>query len=81
MFPPRRKRSALPRKDVRLVRAAVGDDPDAARLLEAARRAARLRVAVKRADDSPGIEGAPAPDLRFEGRTSRLDVYLAPPTP
>ncbi len=81
MFPPRRKRSALPRKDVRLLRAAVGDDPDAARLLEAARRAARLRVAVKRADDSPGIEGAPAPDLRFEGRTSRVDVYLAPPTP
>jgi 16S rRNA (guanine1516-N2)-methyltransferase len=80
MFPPKRKSSALPRKEVRLLRAAVGGDPDAGRLLEAARRAARLRVAVKRADDSPGIEGAPEPDLRFEGRTSRVDVYLARPT-
>lgn len=80
MFPPRRKASALPRKEVRLLRAAVGGDPDAGRLLGAARAAARLRVAVKRADDSPGIEGAPEPDLRFEGRTSRVDVYLARPT-
>jgi 16S rRNA (guanine1516-N2)-methyltransferase len=76
MFPPKRKESALARKDVRLLRAAVGDDPDAASLLAAARRAARVRVAVKRADDSPPIEGAPEPDVRFEGRTSRVDVYL-----
>ena len=80
MFPPKRKESALARKDVRLLRAAVGDDPDAASLLAAARRAARVRVAVKRADDSPPIEGAPEPDVRFEGRTSRVDVYL-PRTP
>ena len=77
MFPPKRKESALARKDVRLLRAAVGDDPDAAALLAAARRAARVRVAVKRADDSPPIEGAPEPDVRFEGRTSRVDVYLS----
>jgi 16S rRNA (guanine1516-N2)-methyltransferase len=77
MFPPKRKSSALARKDVRLLRAAVGDDPDADRLFAAARRAARIRVAVKRADDSPDIAGAPAPDLRFEGRTARFDVYLS----
>jgi 16S rRNA (guanine1516-N2)-methyltransferase len=77
MFPPKRRESALARKDVRLLRAAVGDDPDAAALLAAARRAARVRVAVKRADDSPPIEGAPEPDVRFEGRTSRVDVYLS----
>ena len=76
MFPPKRKESALARKDVRLLSAAVGDDPDAAMLLAAARRAARMRVAVKRADDSPPIDGAPEPDVRFEGRTSRVDVYL-----
>jgi 16S rRNA (guanine1516-N2)-methyltransferase len=76
MFPPKRKSSALARKDVRLLRAAVGDDRDADRLFVAARRAARIRVAVKRADDSPDIAGAPAPDLRFEGRTARFDVYL-----
>jgi 16S rRNA (guanine1516-N2)-methyltransferase len=77
MFPPKRRESALARKDVRLLRAAVGDDPDAAALLAAARRAARVRVAVKRADDSPPNEGAPEPDVRFEGRTSRVDVYLS----
>jgi 16S rRNA (guanine1516-N2)-methyltransferase len=80
MFPPKRRESALARKDVRLLRAAVGDDPDAAALLAAARRAARVRVAVKRADDSPPIEGAPEPDVRFEGRTSRVDVYLSRPS-
>jgi 16S rRNA (guanine1516-N2)-methyltransferase len=77
MFPPKRKASALPRKDVRLLRAAVGADPDAARLFDAARRSARMRVAVKRADDAPDIVDSPSPDLRFEGRTSRIDVYLA----
>lgn len=79
MFPPRRKSSALARKGVRLLRAAAGDDRDAARLLSAARAAARLRACVKRADDSPPIEGAPPADLSFEGRTSRIDVYLSPP--
>lgn len=77
MFPPRRKASALPRKDVRLLRAAAGDDADAAALFAAARRAARLRTCVKRADDAPAIDGAGEPDLAFEGRTSRIDVYLA----
>lgn len=77
MFPPRRKSSALSRKDIRLLRAAAGDDADAAELFAAARRAARLRTCVKRSDDAPPIEGAGAPDLAFEGRTSRVDVYLA----
>ncbi|MSR04731.1 MAG: rRNA methyltransferase [Phycisphaerales bacterium] len=76
MFPPKVKASALSRKDVRLLRAAVGDDLDAAHLLEAARRAARMRVCVKRADDAPDIADAPAPDVRFEGKTARFDVYL-----
>lgn len=76
MFPPRRKASALPRKDVRLLRAAAGDDADAARLFLAAQRSARLRTCVKRSDDAPPIEGAGTPDLAFEGRTSRIDVYL-----
>jgi 16S rRNA (guanine1516-N2)-methyltransferase len=76
MFPPKVKASALARKDVRLLRAAVGDDPDAERLLASARGAACMRVCVKRADDAPVIVGAPAPDVRFEGKTARFDVYL-----
>ena len=77
MFPPKRKASALPRKDVRLLRAVAGGDADAAKLFLAATRAARLRTCVKRADDSPPIDGAGEPDLAFGGRTSRVDVYLA----
>jgi 16S rRNA (guanine1516-N2)-methyltransferase len=75
MFPPKRRASALPRKEVQVLRAAVGDDPDAAELLAAARRAARLRTVVKRADDAPAL--ADAPSLVAEGRTVRFDVYLA----
>ncbi|MFO0783991.1 MAG: class I SAM-dependent methyltransferase [Phycisphaerales bacterium] len=77
MFPPKRKRSALPRKEMQLLRAAVGDDPDAAELLAAARAVATRRVLVKRADDSAGVPGAPEPDLVFKGSTSRVEVYLA----
>jgi hypothetical protein len=35
-----------------------------------------MRVCDKRADDAPDIVGAPAPDVRFEGKTARFDVYL-----
>ncbi len=76
MFPARRKASALPGKDIRIVRAAAGDDPDAAELLACALGTARRRVLVKRADDAPAIPAARAPDLVFEGARSRVDVYL-----
>ncbi|MBL9141489.1 MAG: class I SAM-dependent methyltransferase, partial [Phycisphaerae bacterium] len=65
MFPERKKASALPRKEIRLVRAAVGDDPDAAELFAVAMQVALRRVLVKRSDDSPALAGAPAPDLTF----------------
>jgi 16S rRNA (guanine1516-N2)-methyltransferase len=76
MFPPRRRASALPGKELRVLRVAVGDDPDAGDLLAAARRSARLRTVVKRSDDAPEL--APGPDVRIEGRTVRFDVYLPP---
>jgi 16S rRNA (guanine1516-N2)-methyltransferase len=76
MFPPRRRASALPGKELRVLRVAVGDDPDAGDLLVAARRSARLRTVVKRSDDAPEL--APGPDVRIEGRTVRFDVYLPP---
>jgi 16S rRNA (guanine1516-N2)-methyltransferase len=79
MFPPKRRASALPRKEVQVLRAAVGDDPDAGDLLAAARRAARMRTVVKRADDAPVLGGPPS--LAAEGRTVRFDVYLSAPAP
>lgn len=76
MFPPKRRASALARKDIRLVRAAAGEDPDAGELLAVALRVARQRVLVKRSDDASILEGAPKPDLAFEGTRTRIDVYL-----
>jgi 16S rRNA (guanine1516-N2)-methyltransferase len=76
MFPPKRRASALPPKEIQVLRAAVGEDPDAEQLLATARVAARIRTVVKRSDDAPGI--SPGADARIDGRTVRFDVYLAP---
>jgi 16S rRNA (guanine1516-N2)-methyltransferase len=72
MFPPKRKRSALPRKEMVALREAVGPDPDAAELLAAARSCARVRVVLKRGDDAPELA---APDWSIEGTTVRFDVW------
>ncbi|MFM7051420.1 MAG: class I SAM-dependent methyltransferase [Planctomycetota bacterium] len=74
MFPPKKKRSALPRKEMVVLREAVGTDEDAGGLLTAARRCARMRVALKRADDAAELA---TPDWRTEGKTVRFDVWRA----
>ena len=75
MYPPRRK-SALPKKEMRVLRRLVGDDPDASDLLAAALRAARTRVVVKRPRHAPPLAGEPT--LTVEGKMVRYDVYLSP---
>ncbi len=77
MFPPKRRKSAAVNKEMRLLRELVGDDPDAAELLEIGRRVARERVIVKRPDDAPPL--APDPDISFPGKLVRYDVYLVRP--
>jgi 16S rRNA (guanine1516-N2)-methyltransferase len=74
MFPPKRKTSALARKSVRMIRAVVGNDPDAAELLAVARAVAQHRVVVKRPDDAEPL--APNPTITFPGSTVRYDVYV-----
>lgn len=74
MFPHKSK-TALAKKAIRLVRAAVGDDADAASLFEVARRVARERVVVKRSDDAPLL--APDPSFALRGKLVRYDVYLS----
>jgi len=73
MFPPKRKKAALAKKPMRLLRELVGDDSDTRELFDAATRAARQRVVVKRADDAPPI--APKPVASVPGKMVRYDIY------
>lgn len=76
MFPPKRRKSAAVKKEMRLLRELVGDDTDAPELLALSRRIARDRVVVKRPDDAPPL--TPDPDMSIKGKLVRYDVYLAP---
>lgn len=72
MFPPKRRASALPRKEMMALRVLVGPDDDAAELLAAARFAATDRVVLKRGDDAPALA---APEWSIEGTTVRFDLW------
>lgn len=75
MFPPKRRKSAAVKKEMRLLRELVGDDADALELLGIGRAIARDRVVVKRPDDAPPL--APDPSMSLTGKLVRYDVYLA----
>ncbi len=74
MFPPKRRGSALSPKNVRWVRALVGDDEDALELLRVCLRFAARRVVVKRPDGAPTL--LPNPALSYGTKLVRYDVYL-----
>ncbi|MCG2634360.1 MAG: class I SAM-dependent methyltransferase [Gammaproteobacteria bacterium] len=74
MYPSRRK-SALGRLDLRLVRAVVGDDPDANELLAVARQQAKKRVVVKRPLRAAPLGAVPASQI--VGKSVRYDLYPA----
>ena len=76
MFPPKRKKSAMPRKEMVLLREVVGSDLDAAELLDVARKCARMRVALKRGDDA---EELASPEWTVGGTTVRYDVWRGSP--
>lgn len=76
MFPHRDK-SALVKKEMRLFRTVVGEDPDADALLAPALRAATRRVVVKRPRHAPWLGGR-KPALAQEGKSARFDIYLVP---
>ena len=73
MFPHRDK-SALVKKEMRLVRPLVGADLDAPALLEAALALASHRVVVKRPRKAPAIAGS-KPGYALEAKSSRYDIY------
>lgn len=67
--------SALVRKDLRLLRRLVGDDPDTDELLSAALGVARQRVVVRRHPGAPPLGSIP-PHHSVSVRRTRFDVYL-----
>ncbi len=74
MFPPKRKKSALAKKSMMILRDLLGDDQDKEQLFEAALKAAGKRVVVKSPDYAEPLGGKPSQS--FQGKLLRYDVYL-----
>ena len=72
---PHRQKSALVKKEMRIIRQLVGDDDDSSELLECARTHARARVVVKRPRIAPPV-GQQKPSLSIESKNTRYDIYL-----
>ncbi len=79
MFPEKNK-SALVKKEMRVLREVVGDDIDSAQLLTVALSIAKKRVVVKRAKLAPTLTDK-KPDVVYKGKSCRFDVYLSPSLP
>jgi len=75
MHPPRKK-SALPRKEMRLFQRLVGADVDQEQLLAAARATGVKRVVVKRPSSAGPL--ALGVSSAIPGKTTRFDVYRPP---
>lgn len=73
MFPPRRKASALAKKQIRIVRELVGEDLDASELLTIALQVATRRVVVKRPHEAEPLLGQPHHTIK--SKLVRYDVY------
>jgi 16S rRNA (guanine1516-N2)-methyltransferase len=74
MFPPKRKKSALAKKSMMVLRDLLGDDQDKELLFEAAMAATGKRVVVKSPDYAEPLGGKPSQS--FQGKLLRYDVYL-----
>jgi len=74
MFPPKRKKSALAKKSMTVLRDLLGDDEDKEQLFEMAMQTASKRVVVKSPDYAEPIAGKP--NDSFRGKLLRFDVYL-----
>lgn len=73
MYPPKRKKSALARKEMQYLRSLVGDDEDSMTLFDVALRSAGQRVVVKRPVYAEPL--GPAPTMSYEAKLVRFDVY------
>lgn len=74
MFP-ERKKTALVKKEMRLFQEVLGDDIDADLLFKTAITCGAKRVVVKRPKLAAPLMNM-KPDIIFQGKSSRFDVYL-----
>lgn len=74
MFPPKRKKSALAKKSMVVLRDLLGDDQDKSELFIAAMKAAGKRVVVKSPDYAEPLGGKP--NESYQGKLLRYDVYF-----
>jgi 16S rRNA (guanine1516-N2)-methyltransferase len=72
MYPAKKRTSALPPKEMQIVRALVGDDDDSSELFAIARAIAD-RVVVKRPLHAKAMA---TPTSTIEGKLARFDVYV-----
>ena len=75
MYPSRGK-SALVKKDMRLLHQLAGPDTDSEQLLTTARRVAIKRVVVKRPKSAPFVRDQ-KPATSIESKNTRYDIYLS----
>lgn len=72
---PERVKTALAKKEMRILREVVGDDEDVINLFNAALKYAKKRVVVKRPRLAPSLTDL-KPSIVFAGKSTRFDVYL-----
>ena len=70
-------KTALPSKEMQLLRELTGGDDDADALLAPALACGAARVVIKRPSKAPPLAGI-APDLSLDGTQLRFDVHLRP---
>ena len=74
MFPAKRKKSALPKKSMVILRDLLGDDLDKEALFAAAIEATAKKVVIKSPDYAEPLGGKPAES--FKSKLLRYDVYV-----
>jgi 16S rRNA (guanine1516-N2)-methyltransferase len=75
MHPPRKK-SALVKNEMRLIREIVGTDGDSLDLMKVALATARKRVVLKWPRRADPMEGIGPPSHQITGKSTRYDVFM-----
>lgn len=73
---PERKKSALVKQEMRLIREIVGDNPGAAELMQVALATATKRVVLKWPRLAAPLPGIRKPSHQIVGKSTRYDVFM-----